>query len=58
MKNTINKIILFAAFFAAGFTTSANAQVTTPASARVFYDVGMQSLGLIQTVGANIWTCI
>ena len=36
MKNTINKIILFAVFFAAGFTTSANAQVTTPASARVF----------------------
>ena len=44
MKNTINKIILFAAFFAAGFTTSANAQVTTPASARVFSDIGMQSL--------------
>ena len=44
MKNTINKIILFAVFFAAGFTTSANAQVTTPASARVFYDIGMQSL--------------
>ena len=44
MKNTVNKIILFAVFFAAGFTTSANAQVTTPASARVFSDIGMQSL--------------
>ena len=38
MKNTVNKIILFAVFFAAGFTTSANAQVTTPASALLFQE--------------------
>ena len=43
MKNIINKIILFAAvFFAAGFTTSANAQVgvDTPAMAEVWTKPG------------------
>ena len=53
MKNTINKIILFAVFFAAGFTTSANAQVTTPASARVFYDVGTQDVSSTPTGTPN-----
>ena len=56
MKNAINKIILFAAFFAAGlFNISANAQYVSQAEARVYTsDIGMVSVRFVGAQGAIV----